>query len=184
MMFRPTGVNKILSLPQLRSQYCRLCDSYGDHFLCHHYQISMGGIARAKKIRIYQRANCRQNTAGSSSSDKQINQILCSGCLCRTYATQSLERRTESKRKFPQIVDPVNPFCHGYRRGSVAVQAGRPLLIPSPWMLVALSLSLTLLLRPVVPAMPETLSLRELSMLVRMLLELDRLLARRASSGS
>ena len=56
--------------------------------------------------------------------------------------------------------------------------------MPSPWVLAALSLSLTLLLRPVVPAMPETLSLRELSMLVRMLLELDRLLARRASSGS
>lgn len=32
--------------------------------------------------------------------------------------------------------------------------------------------------------MPDTLSLRELSMLVRMLLELDRLRARRASSGS
>ena len=72
----------------------------------------------------------------------------------------------------------------GYHRNAVTVQTGRPLLIPSPWVLAALSLSLTLLLRPVVPAMPETLSLRELSMLVRMLLELDRLLARRASSGS
>jgi hypothetical protein len=51
-------------------------------------------------------------------------------------------------------------------------------------MLAVLSLSLTLLLRPDVPAIPETLSLRELSMLVRMLLELLRLLARRASSGS
>ena len=51
-------------------------------------------------------------------------------------------------------------------------------------MLAVLSLSLTLLLRPDVPAIPDMLSLRELSMLVRMLLELDRLLARRASSGS
>lgn len=39
-------------------------------------------------------------------------------------------------------------------------------------------------LRPDVCAIPEMLSLRELSMLVRMLLELLRLLARRASSGS
>lgn len=53
-----------------------------------------------------------------------------------------------------------------------------------PWTLAALSRSLTLLLRPDVPAIPDTLSLRELSMLVRMLLELDRLRARRASSGS
>lgn len=51
-------------------------------------------------------------------------------------------------------------------------------------MLAVLSRSLTLLLRPEVCAMPEMLSLRELSMLVRMLLELLRLLARRASSGS
>ncbi len=51
-------------------------------------------------------------------------------------------------------------------------------------MLAVLSLSLILLLRPDVPAIPEMLSLRELSMLVRMLLELLRLLARRASSGS
>ena len=51
-------------------------------------------------------------------------------------------------------------------------------------MLAVLSLSLTLLLRPDVPAIPDTLSLRELSMLVRILLELLRLLARRASSGS
>lgn len=105
-------------------------------------------------------------------------------CLRRTYAVQSLERRTERKGKFPQIASPANSICHGYHRNSIPVQTGRPLLIPSPWVLAALSLSLTLLLRPVVPAMPETLSLRELSMLVRMLLELDRLLARRASSGS
>ena len=51
-------------------------------------------------------------------------------------------------------------------------------------MLAVLSRSLTLLLRPDVPAIPDMLSLRELSMLVRMLLELLRLLARRASSGS
>ena len=51
-------------------------------------------------------------------------------------------------------------------------------------MFAVLSRSLTLLLRPDVPAMPDMLSLRELSMLVRMLLELLRLLARRASSGS
>lgn len=56
--------------------------------------------------------------------------------------------------------------------------------MPKPWILAVLSLSLTLLLLPEVPATPETLSLRELSMLVRMLLELERRLARRASSGS
>ena len=51
-------------------------------------------------------------------------------------------------------------------------------------MLAVLSLSLTLLLRPEVPAIPDTLSLRELSMLVRILLELLLRLARRVSSGS
>lgn len=63
-------------------------------------------------------------------------------------------------------------------------QTTLPLEVFSPWILAVLSLSLTLLLRPDVPAMPDTLSLLELSMLVRMLLELLRLLARRASSGS
>lgn len=63
-------------------------------------------------------------------------------------------------------------------------QAILPLGTPKPWTPAALSLSLTLLLLPEVPAIPDTLSLRELSMLVRILLELLRLRARRASSGS
>jgi hypothetical protein len=55
----------------------------------------------------------------------------------------------------------------------------RPRAIPGPWKFF--SRSLTLLRRP---AMPDTLSLRELSMLRRMLLELLLRRARRASSGS
>jgi hypothetical protein len=55
----------------------------------------------------------------------------------------------------------------------------RPRAMPGPWKFF--SLSLTLLRRP---AMPETLSLRELSMLRRILLELLLRRARLASSGS